>query len=173
MRRTPEEIDSRQHNCIMVCALRKPELVHTKGTMCFTVDQYNTTARKIKEMLDILLLKKQYYLVLGALGCGAYGNPAHEVAEIFRHYLLGEYKNKFHTIVFAIIDGKRTNNLQVFKDVFSSKKKEETKEDKDTSTMYDISEFIIEKPKGKYKKDKRKGKRNKQKFLNKRSNFFN
>jgi len=108
-------------NCIMVAALRKPSLDHKGKSSYFTENDYNITKFKIMSMLNILLKNEQYYLVLGALGCGAYGNPPHEVAEIFASLLKNEYRNKFHTIVFAIIDNQSTTNLNIFKDIFKKK----------------------------------------------------
>lgn len=105
-------------NCIMVAALRKPKLNYRGGSQYFSKTDYNITKFKIMSMLNILLKKNQHHLILGALGCGAYGNPPHEVAEIFAALLKNEYKNKFHTVVFAIIDNKYTSNLQVFRETF-------------------------------------------------------
>eukprot|EP00928_Gymnodinium_smaydae_P087887 TRINITY_DN72076_c0_g1_i1.p1 TRINITY_DN72076_c0_g1~~TRINITY_DN72076_c0_g1_i1.p1 ORF type:complete len:315 (-),score=37.85 TRINITY_DN72076_c0_g1_i1:234-1136(-) len=54
-------------------------------------------------------------LVLGAWGCGAFGNPPDLVAQIFREQLSSpEFRGAFSDIVFAIIDPKGDGNYQPF-----------------------------------------------------------
>ena len=63
-------------------------------------------------------------LVLGAWGCGAFGNNPHAVAQIFKDQLLSEeFRGKFANVVFAIIDPMGTGNLKPFRRVFSSRNK--------------------------------------------------
>jgi len=65
------------------------------------------------------------HLVLGALGCGAYGNPPGEVARIFKRVLCGNRRRAGVTvegsgieeILFAIFD--EGENLRVFEEVFA------------------------------------------------------
>jgi uncharacterized protein (TIGR02452 family) len=60
-------------------------------------------------------------LVLGAWGCGAFGNPAAPVAAIFRDRLSSEeFRGCFKTVVFAIIDPLGTGNLRPFKKELAS-----------------------------------------------------
>jgi len=55
-------------------------------------------------------------LVLGAFGCGAFGNPAGPVAAIFREQLASpEFRGAFARVVFAIIDPLGTGNLKPFR----------------------------------------------------------
>ncbi|KAF7343466.1 hypothetical protein MVEN_01779500 [Mycena venus] len=67
-------------------------------------------------------------LVLGAFGCGAFGNPPAEVAQLFRRVLLGrdgsrvgnrggEFVGCFDEVTFAIKGGRR-DTLPAFKTVF-------------------------------------------------------
>lgn len=59
-------------------------------------------------------------LVLGALGCGAWGNPPTHVAEIFRK-VLAHYDGAFREVVFAIYDRVDTDdNFSVFSRVLLS-----------------------------------------------------
>jgi uncharacterized protein (TIGR02452 family) len=65
------------------------------------------------------------HLVLGALGCGAYGNPPGEVARIYKRVLCGDRRRAGITvegsgieeIVFAISE--EGENLRVFREVFA------------------------------------------------------
>ena len=48
--------------------------------------------RKVKCVMDILRSKGVEHCVLGAWGCGAYGNPVGEVARVFKKVILGDGK---------------------------------------------------------------------------------
>ena len=59
------------------------------------------------------------HLVLGAWGCGAFGNPPAEVAEDFRRVLVDEgFGRAFELIRFAIYGTPRSRNLKTFTTVF-------------------------------------------------------
>ncbi len=63
-------------------------------------------------------------LVLGAWGCGVFGNDPRQVAILFKTLLEGEFANVFNTVVFAIA-GKKTSgrdhsNYVIFKEVLNS-----------------------------------------------------
>lgn len=57
-------------------------------------------------------------LVLGALGCGAFNNPAHDVAFMFAYLLRNNFAGDFDSVVFAILArpnrANELRNLQVF-----------------------------------------------------------
>ena len=58
--------------------------------------------------------------MLSAFGCGAFGNPADQVARIYREEL-EERAGAFDVIVFAIFDpGYPPDNLGPFKRVFAT-----------------------------------------------------
>ena len=57
---------------------------------------------KIRLMLQTASYYKLDCLVLGAWGCGAFGNPPHEIARLFKIALREEFKNSFHHITFSI-----------------------------------------------------------------------
>ena len=63
-------------------------------------------------------------LILGAYGCGVFGNDPKTVAEQFHHLLRGEgfnYEKFFDTVVFAVPTLKETDStFNIFKDVFLS-----------------------------------------------------
>lgn len=82
---------------------------------------------KIRTMLEILQSKGVEYVVLGAWGCGAYGNPVGEVVRAYKNALYGKSWKKesnssmngslssewssFKEIVFAINDPKMAANF--------------------------------------------------------------
>lgn len=73
---------------------------------------------RIKFVLDIAAYHKVDTLILGAFGCGVFGQDATEVAAIFRTYLKTLYLGCFKTVVFAIPKGKDCN-LKYFMEVFN------------------------------------------------------
>lgn len=99
---------------ITAAALRKPQLTEGK---------YKNADKKIMEQKIHMLLQTLYYhecetLVLGAWGCGVFGNPIDEVAEIYHHYLTGEFKNAFKNVTFAILEKNGNPIGSVFKNKF-------------------------------------------------------
>lgn len=83
-------------------------------------DEENTKVlrSRIKFVLDIAKDNYVDTLILGAYGCGVFGQNPTEVAEIFKECLDNTHKNCFSKVVFAIPKG-RDNNLQAFEKVFS------------------------------------------------------
>jgi uncharacterized protein (TIGR02452 family) len=60
-------------------------------------------------------------VVLGAFGCGAFGNDPKDVAQWYKKLLSGKYKGYFKKVVFAIIGDQNdtSGNYKVFVDVFT------------------------------------------------------
>ncbi len=59
-------------------------------------------------------------LVLGAWGCGAFGNDPRQAARDFRNALEGEFNGAFREVVFAITDWSPERRfLGPFRDTFS------------------------------------------------------
>lgn len=73
--------------------------------------------KRIKFILDIAIENNVESLILGAFGCGVFGQNPTDVASIFKMYLQREYKGYFNRIVFAIPD-KNGENYKKFKEVF-------------------------------------------------------
>ena len=74
--------------------------------------------------IRILLLAAAKYgyknIVLGAWGCGAFGNDARDVAEYFRKIIVDEgYGKGFEEICFAIYGRENGRNITAFREVFS------------------------------------------------------
>ena len=60
-------------------------------------------------------------LVLGAWGCGAFGNDPRHTAQDFRHALETQYGGAFDTVVFAVTDWSTERRfLGPFRDVFGA-----------------------------------------------------
>ena len=77
---------------------------------------YDETLRsRIKYVLDIALDNEQKILILGAFGCGVFGNDPYKVANYFKE-LLKEYK--FEKVIFAIPNS-GNGNYTAFKKVFN------------------------------------------------------
>jgi uncharacterized protein (TIGR02452 family) len=79
---------------------------------------------KVRMVLQVALDQGITHLVLGAWGCGAYGNPPEEVAKIFKKAISGDRRRPWHILgggieelVFAIFD--EGENLKVFNEVFA------------------------------------------------------
>jgi len=72
---------------------------------------------RIKFVLDIAKENQVDLLILGAYGCGVFGQDANEVANIFKEYLNTTHKC-FVKVVFAIPKG-RDGNLEAFNSVFA------------------------------------------------------
>jgi uncharacterized protein (TIGR02452 family) len=60
--------------------------------------------RRIHRVLAIAQAFGYTSLVLGAWGCGAFGNDSHRTAIDFRSAIEGEFRGSFQDIVFAITD---------------------------------------------------------------------
>lgn len=76
---------------------------------------------RIRKMLFLSARKNYRNLVLGAWGCGAFGNDTRRVAEYFYELFFGKdgFTEFFDTVVFAILGDE--NKIDIFKDVFGDK----------------------------------------------------
>jgi uncharacterized protein (TIGR02452 family) len=75
---------------------------------------YDIHVKRAKHIFDVANAYGVEYLVLGAFGCGAFKNNPEVVAKAYKD-VIPEYINNFKVIDFAIIDGKYTNNYEIFK----------------------------------------------------------
>ncbi|KAJ7216609.1 hypothetical protein GGX14DRAFT_605480 [Mycena pura] len=91
--------------------------------------QRDLMREKIKCVLRAAVAQGCRRLVLGAFGCGAFGNPPMEVAQLFRRVLLGrdgsgvgnrggEFVGCFDEVTFAIKGGRR-ETLLAFQTIFA------------------------------------------------------
>lgn len=106
-------------NVISMSAIRQPYLTAQDTTYKYDDDRVAMT-KKIKNICQIALMNNHDAMVLGAFGCGVFGNPPEEVAEIFRTVLIDEgYAKKFRVVRFAILDlSTRTHNYSTFASKF-------------------------------------------------------
>jgi len=63
-----------------------------------------TMKGRIEKVLALAAAHGHQELVLGAWGCGVFGNDSAEIAELFRAALYGPYAGVFAQVVFAILD---------------------------------------------------------------------
>ena len=74
----------------------------------------------IDNIFRVAFLIQKDTLVLGALGCGVYGNRAIDVINIFNQYLV-KYNGCFKKIVFAVYSV-RDDNFEYFDQFIHNKK---------------------------------------------------
>ncbi|AYV77726.1 MAG: hypothetical protein Edafosvirus1_57 [Edafosvirus sp.] len=103
-------------NCVLCCAYSNPLTKNDK----LETKYRNNTKLKIEAMFNILLENGNTNIILSAFGCGAFGNPPKDMAEIFLEVINSEnYKNKFENIIFAIIKDAWFANYATFTDVLT------------------------------------------------------
>lgn len=99
-------------------ALRQGEPVLVDGRL--SERAVAITKNKIRIIYRIGILHGHDSLILGAWGCGAFGNPPEQMAQLFMDVLNeDEFRGKYKDIRFAIIEdhNSRGKNYQTFKNV--------------------------------------------------------
>lgn len=88
---------------------------------CNVSDEENSRVleSRIDFILDMARTHKVDILILGAFGCGVFGQSGEEVAKIFHKLLLREEYDCFENVVFAV-PASKNGNFQSFYDCFSS-----------------------------------------------------
>ena len=85
------------------------------------VDENNAELlRRIKFVLDVAEENKVQTLILGAFGCGVFGQDAAVVAKYFKK-CLDTYNYHFKTVYFSILNIGRSDNYAKFKSIFGLK----------------------------------------------------
>lgn len=113
--------DEKERDCdVITCAA--PNITPSRKYNWGVTDEENTEALKsrIKFVLDIAADQKVETLILGAFGCGVFGQDAEEVANIFMDYLTTTHK-MFKKVIFAIPKGFHTENYDKFEKVFKER----------------------------------------------------
>ncbi len=112
-------------NFIAVAAINHPDTIKNPYGETRIADALIPAVKnKIRTIFNIAALHSMEVLVLGAHGCGAFRNPPHHIAELFREILSEPaYKGRFRKIIFAIIG--KNDNFSAFSDVFSPRKTED------------------------------------------------
>jgi uncharacterized protein (TIGR02452 family) len=111
-----------QVSCLAVAALRKPKIsVDLNGMPVYVNTEDMIIMRHKIEMIFKVAIKHGHTkLVLGAIGCGVFGNPPELVAAMFKD-CIGQYGGYFKQICFAILsrNEKEDHNFQTFKKTFN------------------------------------------------------
>ena len=118
----PHKIDM-----ITVPAISHPDTVTRDGRLWIADHLVEPTKEKMRAILRIGMFYNHDALVLSAFGCGAFANPPHHVARLFREVLNEEeFEKAFRLIVFAVIDDHNAHrehnpqgNLLPFQEVFN------------------------------------------------------
>lgn len=99
--------------------LRGPEISEKDGVETWTNEgDVELVLAKMRILMRSLVQHGVKRVVLGAWGCGAYGNPVAEVARLWRIVLLGSKRGKkeewtgIEEIVFAITDTRQTDTFR-------------------------------------------------------------
>jgi uncharacterized protein (TIGR02452 family) len=109
--------------CFMVDVVSAAAICHPHLTSSAT---YQPTDRelmvaKIRAIPRIPATRGCDALVLGAFGCGVFGNPPDQVAGCFKHVLSEpEFTRAYKTVCFGVIDPRNEGNYDVFNQVLCS-----------------------------------------------------
>jgi uncharacterized protein (TIGR02452 family) len=102
---------------ISAAAIKDPRLTPSKEDYAKEEDR-DDARHRIRTILRVAALEGKKNLVLGAFGCGAYGNPTRPVAGLFKGVLKEEeFAKRFEGIWFAVIERGGSENHDVFKEV--------------------------------------------------------
>ena len=94
--------ETHEIDVITAAAPRRPELTPDKK---YTKESEDLMKRKIRSVLRLAIIQGKCTLLLPAWGCGAFYNPAAEVARCFSEvFNEPEFKGAFDEICFAILD---------------------------------------------------------------------
>lgn len=72
---------------------------------------------RINFVLSIAAQNNVETLILGAFGCGVFGQDARLIALIFKELLQNKFNGVFKEIIFAIPESKNDNNFLIFKNI--------------------------------------------------------
>lgn len=103
-------------NMMAFAALCRPTL---KRDGTYNSEQLHIMRESIHNMFRVPYQNGDDTLILGAWGCGAFGNPPEEVSKLFKE-CVEKYDRCFKNIVFAVLS-RRDNNFDVFNSVIGSK----------------------------------------------------
>jgi uncharacterized protein (TIGR02452 family) len=94
-----------QLSFVSVPAISRPELEKVDNQYYIARRLVEPTKEKMRSILRIAGKHQHDALVLSAFGCGAFANPPHHIALLFREvFNEGEFKNRFKLVAFSIID---------------------------------------------------------------------
>ena len=106
-----------QWQAVNIISAAMPNL-HPHATLVpGTREWYQTVRLRIRAVLHAAVTENVDTIILGAFGCGAFNNPAQDVAKCFREALQSdEFAGSFRRVVFAIVDPRPQDdgNLRTF-----------------------------------------------------------
>jgi uncharacterized protein (TIGR02452 family) len=95
-------------NEIYFCSILASPAVHADGVSRYMPHRKKdigpTMEKRIRKLLAVAAVHGHTSLVLGAWGCGAFGNDGNLISRLFRSALEGEFSGVFQHVVFAITD---------------------------------------------------------------------
>lgn len=112
---------------VTVAAIAYPDVKTEQGKRWLVPEAVTLTKHKIRNILRISAQHQHDCVILSAFGCGAYGNPPHHMAQLFKEVITeNDFAGRFKAIIFAIIDDHNAwkphnplGNLIPFQDVFN------------------------------------------------------
>lgn len=107
-----QEEDRFYANFIAIAAIRRPKMNNLKDEYRFDDDREDMYDR-IERMYQLGIENGHDSLLLGAFGCGAFGNPPQEVVQIFND-MNQKYNGYFKAIHFAVLADKGNPNFDIF-----------------------------------------------------------
>lgn len=116
-----------QVNFIAVAGINRPDTVTLEdGREWMTEPMVAITKNKLRTILNIAIDNEVDILVLGAIGCGAFHNPPHHVALLFKEIFAEPvYQHAFKKVVFAIKkdhNSRKTELARIFEEIIEEKK---------------------------------------------------
>ncbi len=105
-------------NCIAVAGINHPATILLEGEERIEDSVLPTIYNKMRTIFRIAKRHQQQTLVLGAWGCGAFGNPPRHIAALFKEVIQEpEFQGTFRHIYFAIKGGPNGGNYTPFKEI--------------------------------------------------------
>ena len=100
-------------SCIAVAALRHPKIRYeNRFERYYNPQDKEIMEKKIEAIFQIGLANGHDSLVLGALGCGVFQNPIHDVVDIYRR-MIEKYRTSFKVIAFGVLVCKATDQQKL------------------------------------------------------------
>lgn len=93
--------------------------INAKTNTASGTEAYKAVYKKIDTLLATAYLYGHDAVVLGAWGCGAFGNDPSKVSQIFKDVIEDKYEKTFKRILFGIVDNEKSDNYTVFKNTFA------------------------------------------------------
>lgn len=130
-----QDLDEPVEIGVMSVAARQNPMTTMRGTLPRHI-RYETED-KISLIYHIAAIQKYDCLILGALGCGAFNNPPHDIAEIFCD-VTNDYIQRFTKVIFAVKSDKYNVNCEVFQQSFLAMFSEEPMPDRPSDQLSEI-----------------------------------